>query len=207
MRPLTDRDKRTVRIAAVGIGIYLILFFGFQAWRGIERKRAAYLQLLSEAQNLRSEIQPYKNKVLVVSRLMEDFHLDPAKLSRQTVVADASAAIQNTAAASGVQLGTIHETPARPSSREMAAIQLDGTGPVPAVMALLDRMKSLGYPLVIDSLQLTRETRKPGQIKFNLTVIILDFDRWKNEPAPVAKAGLNSLGSVRNPPTPEVPHA
>jgi hypothetical protein len=67
----------------------------------------------------------------------------------------------------------------------LASMQIEGTGPVPAVMGLLSRLESVGFPLIIDSVQLTPDVR-PGQLKMNLTILILDFEQWKKEAAPHA---------------------
>jgi hypothetical protein len=50
-------------------------------------------------------------------------------------------------------------------------------------MAFLHRLDTLGYPLVIDSLQLTPQQMPPGNLKFNMTIIILDFEQWKKPEA------------------------
>ena len=65
-------------------------------------------------------------------------------------------------------------------------MQLEGSGPIPAVMTLLHRLPTLGFPLVVDSLQITPEAAKPGVVKLNLTIIILDFESWKNAEVPGA---------------------
>src|SRR5437773_38195 len=122
MRPLTDREKRTVRIATLGIAIYLTIFFGARSW----------------------------------------------------------------------------ESPARPSAKELASIQLEISGQVQAVITLLHRLDTLGYPLIIDSVQINsgagrqsgpaggrtgpmEPTGAPGMVKISLTIVILDYDPWKNE--------------------------
>ena len=64
-------------------------------------------------------------------------------------------------------------------------MQLEGAGPVPAVTAFLHRLDTLGFPLIVDSVQLSPEPR-PGMLKLNLTIIILDFDQWKKEEVPNA---------------------
>ena len=112
--------------------------------------------------------------------------MDPAKLDRSAIVAGASSAIQKAAAGGGFQLGPIRETPTRGSGRELASIQFEGSGPVKAAAGLLHSLKTLGYPLVIDSAQFTSDPTRPGQLKLKLTVVILDFDQWKNEEAPHA---------------------
>src|SRR5437667_5262477 len=154
MRPLTDREKRTVRIATVGIAIYLTIFFGARSWKYLEQRRSEYQQLVRDAHRLRQQIQPYEEKAIALKKLMENFHLDPARLSRASVVAEASAAIQKAAAVGGVQIGPIRESPARPSAKELASIQLEISGQVQSVITLLHRLDTLGYPLIIDSVQI-----------------------------------------------------
>ena len=181
MRTLTDHEKRTVRRAAIGLAVYLVLFGGYKGWRLLENRRADYRQMVNDAQSLRVKIQTYQAKAVTVKKMMEDFHLDPAKLSRDTIVGEASSAIQKAAQANGVQVGTVRES-ARGSGDEVASMQFEGSGPVPAVTGLLNRMQMLGYPLIIDSVQITPDQR-PGMVKVSLTIVILDFERWKNPEA------------------------
>jgi|SRR6185312_14188100 len=182
MRPLTQQEKRTVRWAAIGIGIYLFLFCGFEMWKSLEKRRVEYRQLVTDANDLRVQLQSYQDKALVVKRMMDDFHLDPAKLSPETIVAEASSAIQKAAASSGIQVGPVRETAARGTGDEMASMQFEGSGPVPAITGLLNRLQTLGYPLVIDSVQITPDNR-PGNVKLSLTIVILNFEKWKNPEA------------------------
>lgn len=186
MRTLTSREKRTIRIGGIGIAIYLGLFGGFKAWRFAESKRAAYDRLVKEATDLRNTVLPYQQKALIVDKLMKEFQMDPLKLSRPTLVADASAAVQQAAMSGGIQLGPVRESPGRVSTRELASVQFEGVGTVPAAMSLLHRLQSLGYPLVIDSVQITPETRQRGRVKLNFTVVILDFDQQKAAEVPHA---------------------
>jgi hypothetical protein len=185
MRTLTPHEKRTVRFGAAVIVIYLLVFGGLQVWRYFVRSRADYQQLVSQADRLKQEVRLYDDRVSAVKKLMESLRLDPAKLARTSVVAEASAAIQKAALSGGVQVGPVRESPARPSSKELATVQLEGTGPVPAVMGLLSRLESVGFPLIIDSVQLTPDMR-PGQLKVNLTILILDFEQWTKEGSPHA---------------------
>ena len=112
---------------------------------------------------------------------MESFRLDPSKLNRESLMAQASAAIQTAALGGGVQLGPVRESPGRPSSKELGSIQLEAAGPVPALLKFVQQTHSLGYPLVIDTMQIGSEPTRPGQLKLNLTILILDFDQWKPE--------------------------
>ena len=186
MRTLTHQEKRTIRYAGVGIGIYLVLFGGFKVWKIFEQQRTDYRQLVTEAQSLKLEVKRYEGKIAVTKKLMETFHMDPARLTKATVVAEASAAIQKAAREGGFQLGPVRESPARPSSKELATIQIEGSGPVPATMSLLNRLETCGYPLIIDSVQISSDPTKPGQSKLNLTIIILDFEQLKKTEVPHA---------------------
>ncbi len=186
MRALTDHEKRTVRIAGALIAIYLVLFFGLRGWADLEKKHADYRQMITEAEAKQRELQVYEDKAAKIKELMERFRLDPAKLSKASVVAEASDAIQKAGAGGGVQFGPIRETHGRASAKELAAIQLEGNGALPAVMGLLHRLESLGYPLIIDSVQITPNAMRPGMVKLNLTVLIMDFEAWKNKEAPNA---------------------
>ena len=111
--------------------------------------------------------------------------MEPQKLSKTTLVAEASAAIQKAAASGGVQVGPIRESPSRSSSKELASMQLEGVGPVPAVIALLHRLETLGYPLLLDAVQINPDTTKPGVVRLHLTIAILNFEQW-NEDKPHA---------------------
>lgn len=180
MRPLTNQEKRTIRLGTILIGIYLLVFCGFQMWKSLEKRRVEYQQLVDDARNLRGQLQSYQDKALVTKRMMEDFHLDPAKVPADTIVGQASSAIQKAASSSGIGVGAIRETAARPSSDAIASVQFEGSGPIPAVTGLLNRLRTLGYPLIIESVQITPNNR-PGTVKLNLTITILDFENWKPE--------------------------
>src|SRR5258706_10417569 len=104
MRELNHREKRTILLATAGILIYLVLFFG-------EARRSEYRKMVKEAQDLKQVIQPYEDKVIVVKKLMENYHIDPTRLSKASVVAEASSAIQKAAANNGIQFGPIRESP------------------------------------------------------------------------------------------------
>ncbi|MEO8428209.1 MAG: hypothetical protein ABI651_13950 [Verrucomicrobiota bacterium] len=181
MAALSDRERRTIRIGGTAIAIYLVLFFGLRAWKALETRRSDYQKLVKDAQSLREEFRPYENRALLVEKLRETFRIDPPKLSKATIVAEASAAIQKTATTGGVQLGPIRESAARPSAKELASMQLEGSGPVAALLTFLHRLETLGYPLILDSVQISSDPTRPGMIKLNLTIIILDFEQWKNE--------------------------
>lgn len=182
MRSLTDQEKRTIRIAAIGLAIYLVAFAGFHAWKKLETVRAEYQQLQRTAQQLKRDLQPLENRMLLVQKLRQNSNVAFEKLSRSTVVAETSAAIQRAAQSGGVQLGPIRETPGSTAARELAAMQLEAIGPVPAILTLLHRLDTLGFPLAIDSVQINVEPARPGMVKLTLHLVIIDFEHWKQEP-------------------------
>ena len=186
MPKMTPRDKRTVRFAIIFISVYLVGFCGLRGWRYLEAKRSAYQQVVQDANTLKQEVQPYGDRAELVKTLMETFQMDPMKLSRATIVADASAAIQKAAATGGMQFGPIRETSSRSASKELATMQMEGSGPVPAIMGFLHTVTTLGYPLVVDAVQISGDPTKPGAIKISLTIVILDFEQWKKQEVPNA---------------------
>ncbi len=99
--------------------------------------------------------------------MMEEFHLDPTKLKKETVVSDASAAIQQAAKSGGLQLGPIRESPAHGAGKALATVQLESSGQVPAVLTFLASLNSIGFPVVVDSVQFTADNMpaRPGQIE------------------------------------------
>lgn len=185
MRQLTAHEKRTVRFGAIVLGILFLGYGGMHTAKFFTNRRADYQQLVAKADRLKQEVRIYDDRIAVVKKLMEASRLDPAKLSRTSVVAEASAAIQKAAQSGGIQVGPVRESPARASAKELGSVQIEGTGPVPAIMGLLGRLESIGYPLIIDSVQLTPDMR-PGQLKVNLTILILDFDQWNKGGPPHA---------------------
>lgn len=181
MRTLSQKEKRTVRLGAIGLGTYLILFGGFQVWNALAKRHSEYEQLLDESRDLRRKVTLYQTKSELIKKLMQGFRMDPAKLERPSVLAQASAAIQSAAQGGGVQIGPIHESPGRPSTKELGSIQIEAAGPAPALLKFVQQTHSIGYPLIIDSFQIGSEPSRPGQVKLTLTIVILDFDQWKQE--------------------------
>src|ERR1051325_3202713 len=147
MRQLTHHEKRTVGIGAAVVAAYVLFSGGSLVWKFFDQKHSQYTQLVRGANDLKREIKLYADKAAAAQKMMDDFKLDPAKLAKATVVAEASSAIQKAAAAGGIAVGPVRESPARASNKELATVQLEGTGPVPAVTALLGRLETIGYPL------------------------------------------------------------
>lgn len=186
MRPLTPSEKRTVRLGAAALGLCLLVSAVFQGGKLLERHRSQYGALLSQAQELRREIKLYNDKASAAQKLVDTYKLDPMKLRKATEVAEASAAIQKAIASSGVGVGPVRESSARPANKELATVQVECTGPVPSVTGMLKRLETVGYPLIIQTVQLTPLPNPPGMMKVNLTIVILDFEQWKKEGSPNA---------------------
>jgi hypothetical protein len=178
-RPLTPKEQRTIRIAAACVLIYLALFYGPSVWNFFSARREAYDQLVQQARALRAVVKPYESKIETATNLMDRFRMDPAKLNRASVMAEASAAIQKAAASEGVGVGPVRETPGRPSAKEAGTIQFEGGGPITAVMGLLHHLDRVGFPVIIDNLQITSDPRNPNGLKLSMTIVVLDYDAWK----------------------------
>ena len=179
-RQLTLQEKRTIRIAAVCVCAYLALFHGLAVRNYFMARREAYNRLVQQARDLRDVIQPYEEKISTVTNLMVGFPHGSGKA--QTFLGvwrEASAAIQQAAASGGVAIGPIRETQGRASAREAGSIQFEGSGPIPAVMDLLDHLNHIGFPVIVETVQLGSDPRMPNSIKVNLTIVVLDFDAWK----------------------------
>jgi hypothetical protein len=179
MRPLNDRERRLIRFGGIGLAAYLVLFFGIQSWRYAERKRSDYQRLVAEAGAIGSRLAVYDDKVEATRKQMELFRFDPLKLSRTTLVAQASAAIQQSAMQGGIMVGPVRELPSRGNGRELATMQIEAQGPPPSLLKFLQGLGSLGFPLVVDTLQITAPPMGNGPVKANLTLMILDFEKWQ----------------------------
>jgi hypothetical protein len=181
MKTPTELERKTIRLAAIGITIYLLLFFGVKSWRNFSSSGSDYQQLVQSCERLRLEIERQENKALLLQKLKQNYSVDFANLSKPTIISDASSAIQKAAASGGIQLGPIRETSGHTSAHELTSMQLEGVGPVPAIIKLLYNLNTMGYPLVIDSLQFTPDNTKPGMLKVNLTIVLIDVQQWKKE--------------------------
>jgi hypothetical protein len=201
---MTDRDKKTIRIAGVMIAIYLVAFFGLKMWKKGATGSVDYQQLVKRAEKLQEEVRSQENKVLLFEKLTNLYQLDPTKIKKETLVADASAAIQSAAQQGGIQLGPLRESPTRSSGKELTTIQVEGTGQAVAALAYLHKLRTLGYPLIIDSVQIAPPQAggggrgpggpgggpppgmmppgRPGTVKINLSITILNYDQWKEGP-------------------------
>src|SRR3954451_2415809 len=151
-------------------------------WKKGASGRDDYLTLVRKAEKLQEEVRGLENRALLFDKLSELYAFDPAKIKKETLVADASAAIQGAAQQGGIQLGPFRESPARSTGRELTTIQVEGSGPVSSALGLLHKIRTIGYPLLIDSVQITPAQGRPGQVKVNVTITILNYDQFKEGP-------------------------
>ena len=182
MRSLNDREKRTVRIAGVLVAVYLLLFYGIDGLNALEGKREQYHQLGLEAQELDSDVLAELKKRQRLQELRKTWKIDLDALDTQTIVSEVRDAIQKAAGECGVGLGPSREGRARRSTaKELLGVQISGGGTTASIMKFFHRLRSLGYPLAIDRLQLKPVAGKPGQMSASMTVAILNFTPWKEQ--------------------------
>ena len=188
MQSLTERDKRILRIATIGVAIYLALFFGAKSIKRLEKSRVEYQQLLAQAEKLKRDVGPLENKFLLLEKLKETSKIEVQKISRATVVAEASAAIHKAAQEGGIKLGPMRESASgRSAARELASMQIEGMGQITQIMAFCHKLQSLGFPLAIETFTLAPQQNPPGMLKVNMTVVLFDWDQWK-----AGKGGRNA---------------
>ena len=183
MRTLSPSEQRTVRLGGIGIAVYLALFFGIKGFGGLGAVRADYERQVRAAHALRAEVQAYETRALRLQRLMERLQIDPGKISTNTIVAQTSAALQQAAQSGGIIVGAVRESMARTTERELGTIQFDAKGPPPAVLNFIARLDRLGFPVAVESVQLSADSRGPGMLKVHLNLVVLDFEQWKPRPS------------------------
>lgn len=188
LRTLSAREKRTLRIGAGALCLYLLGFYGLEGWRLLEAEREKYDRLAAEAGTLELEMLREKVKAQRLEKLQRTFRLDPATLREDTIVGEASAAIQKAAQALGLQLGPSKEGPGRVSGKDLAVLQIEGSGPTPAAARFVHSLGTLGYPLVVDSVQWKTTGMPPGQVRLSLGVVVL-------HPGALAKPGGDPAGT------------
>ena len=127
---MTERDQKTIRWASIGDRVYLAAFGGFKLWKSGGAGRDDYQTLVKKAEQLQAEVREQENKALLFEKLSDEYKFDPRKIKKETLVADASAAIQSAAQQGGIQLGPFRESPARSSGRDLTTIQVEGSGQV-----------------------------------------------------------------------------
>ncbi|MBN2490883.1 MAG: hypothetical protein JXQ29_08545 [Planctomycetes bacterium] len=180
MRELTPRERRTIRLALLGLGAYLILFAGFKTASWLEGKRAVRAELQHELAAVRAAQLAEENKRLRLQALRSRWRLDPARTAEPTVVGDARQAIEAEARACQIGLGFSRESPGRRRAHELAVFQVNGSAAGTALARFLHRVQHLGYPVVLDSIEI-KAAPKPGAVTFSFAIALLDHGAWLAE--------------------------
>jgi len=183
-RTLSASEQRTLRWGAIALGAYLLLFLGLRGVAYLGQRQAEYRRVSQEARDLALKLEVYQARAERVQKSMETFKLDPARLTNSVIVAQAGAELQRLGLGGGVVLGSLRETVNRGSEPELGSIQLEGSGPTASIMGFLHQLRGCGFPLVIDSVQITSEPSRPGALKLSLSILVLDFDRWTEKGVP-----------------------
>ena len=181
MMQLSDSDKKTLRLGAIVIAVYLVLFYGGMGTKKLRARQTDYKKLVQQSEQLRIDLMKYETDMLKLAKLKKSFQFDPLMEGQETLVSEVSAAIQKSAQMNGVKLSMVNETGARPSASIRASMRLEGEGPMQGVIKFLDGLDRLGFPITVDSVQLNANPRSPGGLKINLEALILDFNAFKPE--------------------------
>lgn len=195
---LTDREKRTIRIASVLVVLYLAVFYGSEGWQVLRSIEDRYEQKKAEAEQLTLRLLKEKKKQKQLRELREAIGIDLERLDGETLVGEARVAIQTIAKTHGVGLGPSKESPARSGSRDLAVIHLEGQGTVLGISKFVHGLPLLGYPMAIERLTFRPDPKKPGQMGFTLSVVVLDIEAWKSgtpgTPGTPGTSGEKSVG-------------
>jgi hypothetical protein len=179
MTPLTDRDKRTVRYAAIGLAIYLVVFFSVKLVRRLENERTAYANLVLDARLLKQQWETQQARTELIEKLRKESGVDLSKVPKASLVTKTSEAIQQAAMSGGIKLGPMRETPGNHSRGELAVVQLEATGQVQGMLNLIHQVQALGYPVIIDGLEMKPDPRQPNMLRLDVDLVILDLDKWQ----------------------------
>jgi hypothetical protein len=180
VRTLTPREKRTLKIAAVLLGVYLLLFYGSEGVRYLEGKRAEASHLRQRIGRLQLQMQRQESKRRSLTELRRSLGVDVENLDGGDVAAKALASIQETAKTCSVPLGPIKEMEGNPAAGELSRFQLEARGPVKALIGFLHSLYATGYPLTFDQLTWTRQSKKPGNVELSFYVTVLDYAAGKS---------------------------
>jgi hypothetical protein len=172
--PLSPRDKRTLRLAALGLAVYLVAFYGFQGLRFLEGLRRSDDELRAQLRVLELDRRRAATRRVQVEKLRRALHVEIERLEPESVVAGALAAIQRSAQAHAVDVESSREVSAGgPSATSRARLEIHGAGLASAVLRFVAELDTLGYPLAADHMTLTASASKPGGVEMSLHVVVL----------------------------------
>jgi len=161
--------------------IYLLLLSGWKAYRYLEEKREAYQVAKLEAEETKLRVYRQEVKARRFRHLKKSWNLNFDKLKPETLVGEAREAILKAAQVAKVHIGSSRESHRASSARELATIQLAGEGSTMSVVNFLQSLRGLGYPIVLDHLQINIIDQKPGHVTLTLNILVMNFNAWKME--------------------------
>ncbi len=179
MRTITSRERRTIRIAAIGVAIYLAFFFGSKAWSRLESVRERDGELRLAAATLDTKLLRAAREARRYRDLREKWRFDPSTLERATLVSGAWEAIEKCATTHQLALGASREAQGRGSARQIRVFQVDGVGATQNAMEFLHDLRHLGVPLVVEQITVSTANLPPGQVRLTLTLPVYDYEAWK----------------------------
>ena len=183
---MSQKDKRTLLIGGAFIVIYLSLFYGNKLLGLFEGERRAYFEKFEEAQQLGDLFKSYETRVMKIEKLRDQYNLNVKTLESTNLVGNAGRAIQDLVKNSQYKMGQIREVAGRGGQGVAATLQIEGTGPLKSLMPLLHRFQTTGYPLIVDSLTIRSDKRKPGEVQWSAEVMLLNYQQWKKQGGPNA---------------------
>jgi len=74
----------------------------------------------------------------------------------------------------------------RGTERELGSIQLEAAGQVTSLTTFLHRLGTLGFPVILDTVQFSSDPMRPGMIKISIALILLDYEQWDAREVPNA---------------------
>ena len=176
---MSERDKKLIRFTSIGLGIYLVIFFGFELLAKAEEARRSYKALVSEARNFNDMLKPYETRILLLEKLRKDLNVEPGGLDSETLVADVSAAIQEAAGQCGLGLGPLQESPSRATGATLTTMRLSGEGQIESIIKFVHAAPRLGFPILIETLNVSGDESSGAQRRFDMELRVLDYKNWK----------------------------
>lgn len=177
MRPLNDREKRLIRVMAIAVGIYLVLFYGRGFLASFEETRAEYELTRVQAQTVNTKILREVKKHKTLAKLRERHPVAFEALAEPTVVGDARVALEKLARACGCSLSIQKELSARSRTNEHCVFQISGGGKAKSVAKLMHNLAHSPYPYSLENVEI-KASKKPEMLSYSFTLALLRYDTW-----------------------------
>lgn len=173
---MTQSEKKLVQITAIGLGLYLVFFFGAGSLKKYENQLAEHHKKQRTIRDLNLKLKPYGNRVLLLEKLRKEMNLEVRFLDIPDFGALASEAIQRCARSHSVNIGPFRESTAATGT----SIRFEASGQGASIHKFIKGVTTSGYPVLIESLQVQTMDGKPGQLKLSINLLVLNFKSWKS---------------------------